>query len=224
MKNSEEAEHLFGSCSYFSESLQVLESSVGFIFSWNEVSFEENLKRWFNVRPVNPVFICYVFWEVWRARNQAIFRGHKTTTPLMAAKILHYYFPVSVNHSKMGCRTLSFSELDYCFPLGYFDGVAQDGVCGARMILKMSLEQVFHLSFGVGVGSNMRAELLSLWGLLWFAKREGCCSLTIFGDSQCVVNWADGRNSLFSMDLYGWILRTRALISSFSSISFRHVY
>ena len=44
--------------------------------------------------------------------------------------------------------------------------------------------------FGVGKGTNTRAELVSLRGLLWFVRRMGLASIMIVGDSKAITDWA----------------------------------
>ena len=44
--------------------------------------------------------------------------------------------------------------------------------------------------FGVGNGTNIIVELVSLWGLPWFVRRMGLASILIVGDSKAITDWA----------------------------------
>ena len=53
-----------------------------------------------------------------------------------------------------------------------FDGADQDGNCGTGMILRIDDSHSLKVRMGVGSGTNTFAEILSLWGLLWFVKKK----------------------------------------------------
>jgi len=57
-----------------------------------------------------------------------------------------------------------------CFPLGFFDGATQLGICGCGAILKINERLYYKLSWNGEPGTNTRDEKLALWGLLWFSK------------------------------------------------------
>ena len=48
----------------------------------------------------------------------------------------------------------------------------------------------------VDSGSNIFADILALWGLLWFIKKIGLLQLSVIGDSMIVIDWENGLNSL----------------------------
>ena len=50
--------------------------------------------------------------------------------------------------------------------------------------------------FGVQKGTNTRAELVSLWGLLWFVRRMGLTSTLMVGNSKAITDWARGVTAL----------------------------
>ena len=77
---------------------------------------------------------------------------------------------------------------------------------------------------GVGTSTNSRAELLSLWTLLYFAKLIGLPCLHILGDSYAIINWLNRKSKLFSLNLDGWCLNIRELESYFLHYDASHVY
>ena len=62
------------------------------------------------------------------------------------------------------------------------------------MILTIKKDNLIRLKFGIGSGTNKKEELLSLWSLLWFAKKRGVRCLQIVGDSKTVIDWNKGKN------------------------------
>ena len=74
--------------------------------------------------------------------------------------------------------------------------------------LSFRLEQClsFRLKLGIGAGTNNKAELLAVWGVLFFAKEKDISSITIFGDSKVIVDWAKDVHSLQTIELHHWII------------------
>ena len=69
------------------------------------------------------------------------------------------------------------------YPFGFFYGVAAEKQGGAGVLLAISRVHSFHIKLGCSVSTNMRAELLALWVLLYWDHALGLPSLHIFGDS-----------------------------------------
>ena len=51
--------------------------------------------------------------------------------------------------------------------------------------------------FGVGNGTNIIVELVSLWGLPWFVRRMGLASILMVGDSKVIKDWSRGVTTLY---------------------------
>ena len=71
---------------------------------------------------------------------------------------------------------------------------------------------------------HTKAELVSLWGLLWFVRRMGLASILIVGDSKAITYWVRGVTTIHSLLLENWMGDVRKLISKFSHITFQHIY
>ena len=54
--------------------------------------------------------------------------------------------------------------------VGFFDEDFKEGISGCGMVLKINDFHVFNLCMGGDQGSNTKAELLDLWGILYFAN------------------------------------------------------
>ena len=73
--------------------------------------------------------------------------------------------------------------------VGFFDGVEQNGLCGVGMVIQMECNNAFWICMNVGMGSNTRAELLALWGLLYFAKFWDIGLHMVLGDLKAIIYW-----------------------------------
>lgn len=75
-----------------------------------------------------------------------------------------------------------------------------------------------------GNGTNMKAETIALWGLLWFTSFLDIPSLQIFGDSQALINHMLGLSSISYPHLQGRLRNIEYLKRSFQHISFHHIH
>ena len=114
-----------------------------------------------------------------------------------------------------------------CSTLDFFDGSSMNGLCGSGMMVKLNESHWFNLWMGGGHGNNTKAELLGLWGAMFFANKCGIDSLNIYGDSKIIIEWAKGNYNLQINLLNSWCKRTRLLISEadmFSKIVVKEVF
>ena len=92
------------------------------------------------------------------------------------------------------------------------------------MMIRNNKTLNYRLMLSIGPGSNTKAELLALWGLLYFAKIKEILPVTVFGDSEVIMDWARGSHDLHTIQLLHWIRRTKELIDFFQHSSFSHIY
>ena len=74
-----------------------------------------------------------------------------------------------------------------------------------------------------GIGSNMRAETLALWGLLWFASHLCIEDIWVFGDSKVLIDYLNGNSKLSLGHLETWLERIDVLKDCFNSVLFNHI-
>ena len=67
---------------------------------------------------------------------------------------------------------------------GYFDGVEQKGLCGFGMVIKVNINHCFNLRMVVGFGTNTKAKLVALCGILYFSHYKQLYLCQILGDSK----------------------------------------
>ena len=108
------------------------------------------------------------------------------------------------------------------FPLDFY-GVKSNGICGIRVILKIKENQNIVLHMGVGVGTNTNTKMLALWGFLWFAKHMGLLHLQVPGYTKVVINWANGKDNIVTIQLVKWKHRVLSLMKWLSSLYFSHI-
>ena len=66
----------------------------------------------------------------------------------------------------------------------YFVGYSIEGNCGSGMVVSLNENHVFNIWMGGGWGRNTKVKLISMWGVLFFAKSCGIDSIKIMGDSK----------------------------------------
>ena len=110
------------------------------------------------------------------------------------------------------------------FPCGYIDGASNCKAAGAGFFI--FLNDCHHLEFmlGVGHGTNTKAELLSLWAILYTSQMMGIPSSQIYGDSLVIINWVKGSTALSPTDLVHWCRETKKLFTRFQALSITHIY
>ena len=61
----------------------------------------------------------------------------------------------------------------FLFLLGFFMVLPELALCGCEMVMKINVDHHFNLWMGSVFGSNYKAKLVALWGLLHFAIVNG---------------------------------------------------
>ena len=99
-------------------------------------------------------------------------------------------YPSSYN--KKNARIVG-SMPDLTYPHGFLDGAIAHKIRRAGIFLGISQSHSFSIKLGCGFSTNSRAELLSLWNLLYFAIAIGIPTLHVFWDSFVVINWENDK-------------------------------
>ena len=133
---------------------------------------ESTWKAW-TKNPGNKTFKVLpllISWGIWLARNSGNFKEKATLPENLIAQSLAIiaHFPQTTPTKTSRPKFQEF--IDTTKPWDYFDGAAQNSICGGGASLHLSENHFFHLKMGLGRGTNNYAELLSLKLLLLFAK------------------------------------------------------
>ena len=168
--------------------------------------------------------ILAILWAVWRERNRCTFQdvvSDPDRERLKALSSLHAYGHLQKKKNIWVCHILWEEQLGV---IGFFDGAQEDGLCGAGMVIRIRNNLFYRLWMEADKETNTKAELLALWGLLYFAKKMNILDITILRDSKVIIEWEKDVYSLRTMELQHWAKRTKDIISTFQRITFRHIY
>lgn len=107
----------------------------------------------------------------------------------------------------------------------WFDGSAHPnpGRCGIGALLKGPGGELVEISRPAGYGNSSEAEYRALIALLEAAVRSGSHGLTIYGDSQVVVDDVNGALDAGAPSLESYRLAARALIGQLRGVTLRWV-
>ena len=196
--------HLFLLCPYIIEVWKECTNIFGIQCHWKGLSILqawENWRRSVSLETMTSLPLL-VIWGVWIARNNLIFSEKcctlEITTTLASGILTAYAQHIRVKNQ----RDILEVEIDKSFPWAFFNGAAQENICGGGAILFLREGHLYKIMMGLGEGSNNYVELFSLKLLLIFAAEKGCRSFNVFGDSMNVINWikktqVTGKYSLF---------------------------
>ena len=164
-----------------------------------------------------PEIICLLIWEVWRSRNAYIFQDIPVFVHSTFSKVCFSpSFPVQCNRGRI-CRSVKPCPIIQAGNMGYFDEAAKDGMCGAGMLLCLENSSTFKLRMDAGRGCNTKAELLALWGLLYFASLRMVPNLKILGDSKFIIDWMLEKHHIHVIELDHWMIQVKSLKAHFTN-------
>jgi ribonuclease HI len=107
----------------------------------------------------------------------------------------------------------------------WFDGSAHPnpGRCSIGALLQGPQGESIELSLAAGYGNSSEAEYRALIALLEAAVRHGAHELTIYGDSQVVVNDVNGAERVAARSLLAYRSAARALMDQLRDVTLRWV-
>jgi hypothetical protein len=79
--------------------------------------------------------------------------------------------------------------------IGFFDGVGVENTCGIGIHIKISSEHTVKAHFAVGIGNNLKEELVGLWGLLLLSSYSSIKKLMVAGDSKFTIDWINSKSN-----------------------------
>ena len=148
--------HLFLSCSFTTAVWREVSSLVGFNCQWEGVSVEAAWDSWWRriTHKKHKILPLLVIWGIWLARNKAIFEDINSIPVIIGSLSMGYYKSFSKHIRVARERRRLEVELDRSSPWAYFDGAAQNNVCGGGAMLYLTDSHYFALSMGLGEGTN----------------------------------------------------------------------
>jgi len=223
--NEENIDHIFVFCRYTKYIWSRLVHVYSYAQDWGDLPLTNNFEVWAQKQPRRTHLPILVSWILWKARNSAIFEQtrHSATTILNWIIQLYSYYPKKEFKKKRIPHNIPSYEITHQ-NIGTFDGVEQRGNCGGGGTITLHDGRVLHYKVGLGTGTNNRVELLSLWTLLWLAKRLLCEDIQVFGDSMAIIDWINERSHIRNTMLTHWYQRTIQLRDTFTNIYIQHLY
>lgn len=196
----EDLHHVFIHCKYVQAFWQTLRgwSYISSEFKGNDL--DSVLRSWFALCGNKNTFPLFLIWCIWKARNAGIFEDALPSVFSSATRVFYHRKGQPRDSTKAKARRISFPVLDEGIIHGFIDGASHPGTCGAGIFCYIRRNDHVKIQVGIGKGDGLKAELLALRCLLWFARRRGYSSLNIYGDSQ-MVNWFNGIHTIRTMIL-----------------------
>lgn len=93
----------------------------------------------------------------------------------------------------------------------FFDGAAQQHICGCGFWLAISKELIFRAFYQGGRSTNIKAEVMALWGLLWFTTFLDVPLIHINGDLKVIIDHIMGSAKITNPLVLGWLARIELL-------------
>lgn len=96
--------------------------------------------------------------------------------------------------------------------------MTQEYKCGCIAVLPMDRNLAYMLHWYGVLGTNTKAELMALWGLLWFTIGKHVHHIHIYGDSKTIIEGIYGTMHFDPPLLQNWKARTLAVIHFFKDL------
>ena len=146
--------HLFFSWCFSIEVWKEVSSVVGVNCQWEGDSIGSAWDSWWRRTPQEQLKMLplLVIWGIWIARNKAIFKDLPSMPAITGMMGVGFYnsFPVYIRATRE--RRLLEVNIDRSSPWAYFDGAAQNNMCGGGVVLHLSENHSYVLSMGLGGG------------------------------------------------------------------------
>lgn len=183
-------------------------------------SMDQCLSWWIMRKGKKKSVPFYIIWELWEAQNHWIFNGTLVNIVCIYSKILAWV-NAHVGEVQMDQGTKApVPHPIILFRAGMFDGVVQVGKCGFGAWIRFSLHSYYKLLWQGDYGTNPRAEVLALWGLLWLTRIKQIHHIHIYGDSKSFINDIQGLSNFAVSHLKLWMNRIVLLKQEFQTITF----
>jgi len=141
--------------------------------SWYSIPLEENLKLWFLSKPKDNFVPFMVLWGIWLHINNVLFKGFRPNIKEVCRKIYKIMIEYKVENNTEKLQVLVNPMFFGNSPIGFFDGAATSSNSGIGVLIKLSSSHTVKAFMSIGVGSNTRAELITLWTMLFLSKTLG---------------------------------------------------
>lgn len=202
----EDNTHMFYQCTFAKKVLRLMCEHIRMPRPITENT--EDFINWWSKKNKNHRNIPALYhWTIWCNKNHKIFRGINGNPRGTVDNIIFLWESLRTEPTPtrdLSCR-MRLVEIQY--PVGFFDGASQLSSCRCGVWLRISPTCHYKIHWSGGFGTNMRAEILALWGLLWIASQLCIDDLWVFGDSKVLVDYVNRGNKLDSVQHETWLVQ-----------------
>jgi hypothetical protein len=125
-----------------------------------------------------------------------LFENLNRLDPVITIKIIFYFKEYSVKEGEdkldLILNPIYFDDN----PIRVFDGSTADNICGIGIYLKLSTKHTVKTHFVRGIGNNMKAEIMGLWGIIFLSSYLSIKKLMVVGDSKVTIDWINDKSNL----------------------------
>lgn len=167
-------------------------------------------------------------WNIWKWHNQIIFESKREPYSYVIESILCLYGALNRSldrHQRPKVVKGMYHQTNavYGFPRAYFDGAAQNNICACGVYIITQEDQAIELYWNGSPGTNSKAEIMALAGLIYFSDFLGIQNLHIYGDSKVTIDHVQSRNSIKNIHLSGWLSWIEKLWHKRKDFSISHI-
>lgn len=171
-----------------------------------------SLKQWITDNKPYKHLPFFIFWGLWRIRNECIFEQVNPDINRTCVKISTYFLEFGPFEDRVPLPVRLLRLVWDNFPAGFFDGASARGKCGSGTSIYLSMGKFYHFVWYSEGGSNTRTELLATWVVLFCTRWIDIEDIYIFGGSKVVADWANGKSTMQTSDLTNWQNRFNLLL------------
>lgn len=218
-KEEEDNLHMFYFCPFALETLAIVCGNLQ-INTLVYHSTEDYLRWWINRGESVGTILILFHWYIWCTRNRKLFVGIPCHPINTSFHIFSSWDSLKIIQKPPGDLSKRFHPHEIHFPVGFSDGVSQKSMCGYGAWLMISPDCHYKIFWNGGTSSNMKAEVLALWGILWFDSQLYMVKIWIIGDSKVFIYYMNQKVSINLGSIAHWLERINTLKNSFSDITF----
>lgn len=136
--------------------------------AWGKDTFSGSLRQWYLIHSNLVVrhFVGLISWNIWIFKNYLFRDSTDKDLYLVVGSVVKDFKEFVPHMGKHVSRNKKSHIFHKKFPWCFFDGACNNCTFGCGIIINLFYNNAFYLQLGVGVGSNSKAQLLVVWGLL----------------------------------------------------------
>ena len=179
-------------CPLYLEVWKTIQDHLSISSCWGIGSLHKYFQNWFTEEDLYKLLPIFVSWSIWISRNSSVFLDIRPNDHICNMRILNLFKEYeNLVYKRITKKLFKPTEVSNG-AIGFFDGASKLYNYGCGFVLNLSKDHFLYFSFGGGLGTNTKVELLSLYGLLLIASLLGVLDIGIYGDSKIIIDWQNG--------------------------------